>query len=146
VPYDSCNGGEMRYTEEEAAAAVGGAGEDYMQGGAGVDTMYGGVGNDSLDGGDGNDVVRGEGGANMMDGGAGTDDLYGGLSSDVFFGDAGQDDIVADGGNDKIYTGSHERRKDRARDTVNCGAGKDTVYFEKGVDAINKNCEVRRAA
>jgi hypothetical protein len=26
-------------------------------------------------------------------------------------------------------------------DTVDCGAGTDTVYFEKEVDRINANCE-----
>ncbi|CAA9472337.1 MAG: hypothetical protein AVDCRST_MAG12-883, partial [uncultured Rubrobacteraceae bacterium] len=78
-------------------------------------------------------------------GDTGNDMLYGGTAADNIVGGTGQDGIVSDAGNDRIYTGTPSRGKDRIKDTVNCGDGRDTVYYEKGVDAINGNCEVRRA-
>lgn len=37
---------------------------------------------------------------------------------------------------------SDTRHSDGEKDTVSCGGGRDTVYFDKGIDSVNAiNCE-----
>jgi hypothetical protein len=56
----------------------------------------------------------------------------------------GKDQIRAGSGNDFIDTGCCRgsfSNGDGYVDTVDCGSGADTVYYEKGIDKINSNCE-----
>jgi Ca2+-binding RTX toxin-like protein len=94
---------------------IGGRGEDTV---AGWTKLYGGAGNDELDG-TGTPCVRGT--PMSIRGGAGTDRIRSG----------GFDDTI--------------NARDGERDTVSCGSGEDTVYFDKGTDSVNPiTCEHRR--
>jgi uncharacterized repeat protein (TIGR01451 family) len=95
-------------------------GNDVMDGAAGADCLFGGLGNDTLKGGDGNDQLFGEDGNDKLTGGKGTDKFSGG---------AGNDTVNA---------------RDGKKETIDCGAGKDTATVDKA-DTV-KGCEtVKRA-
>jgi hypothetical protein len=81
---------------------------------------------DILNGFGGNDVLRGVGGNDRLDGGPGNDILFGGAGLDRLFGGRGNDTIHA---------------QDGRRDTVDCGAGRDTAYADR-IDRVATNCEV----
>jgi uncharacterized repeat protein (TIGR01451 family) len=85
---------------------------DRMRGLGGDDRIRGLLGNDCLFGDAGSDVLRGDAGRDRLDGGADNDFLGGGSGTDTFFGGTG---------NDRIYA------RDGFAETVNCGAGTDTV-------------------
>ena len=151
------------YGEEDVLS--GGNGDDMVRGGAeddrmpstpGVDKLYGGPGNDriedhSYDNSDNHDP-------NLLSGGSGDDylygynKLYGGSGDDVIHGsstEAGFRRIIVGGpGEDDIrsyvYTSDTIRAADDERDTVNCGGGTDTIYFDRGLDEVNPlSCENR---
>lgn len=92
-----------------ADTLVGGAGNDGLAGDEGDDTITGNSGNDSLTGGDGADNVRGNAGNDTLTGGAGADRLEGGAGRNRYDGGAGNDTI---------------RAQNRARDRIDCGAGR----------------------
>lgn len=119
-------------------------GNDTVSALGGNDTVLGGNGDDIIDTGNGDDVVFGDAGEDSILGRGGDDVLYGGEGFDTLKGGAGNDTIVGyydgseDGifqaadlldpdslvggdGNDEFYAGSG--------DTVNGGAGADTVYL-----------------
>jgi Ca2+-binding RTX toxin-like protein len=100
------------------------AGADALSGDAGADCLLGGSGTDWLSGGDGDDVLRGGPGADQLRGGAGADQLFGDGGADLLLGGAGADRISA---------------ADHARDTIDCGAGRDTATVDR-VDKV-RNCE-----
>lgn len=95
-------------------------------------TAYGGPGDDVLS------TPRG-GTRGSLSGGPGDDVITGGAFADGLMGDAGSDRIVGGGGSDKITGGSGSDRifggagrdfikvRDDARDTVECGTGRDRV-------------------
>jgi Ca2+-binding RTX toxin-like protein len=144
----------------------GGDEDDVIKGGAGADrvsTTQQILGDDRMYGGPGNDSFSDEVGRNVLSGGLGNDYLYG---HSRLVGGKGDDDIVAHarneetadegprgilggpgndyvnsqgGTNDTIYVSDGER------DTVGCGRGTDTVYFDKGIDKFldNSGCENR---
>ena len=87
------------------------------RGGAGADTLYGNDDPNRLNGGDGKDQLAG---------GASDDVLIGMAASDKLDGGAGKDKFDSGAGNDTISS------RDRTRDAVNCGAGKDTAKSDKG--------------
>ena len=80
---------------------------DLLKGLAGNDRLVGLQGGDCLDGGPGND---------RLDGGPGNDKLTGGRGRDVLRGGAGRDSLNA---------------ADGARDTVDCGKGRDSARVDK---------------
>ena len=102
------------------------AGPNVMRGGIGPEALYGHAGNDMLLGGDGPDFLQGGPGNDVVHGGPGDDRIYGGSGSDVLWGDAG---------NDTIWS------RDRSRDVVHCGTGRDTVYADRH-DVVAPDCEV----
>ena len=104
--------------------ATGGDHDDEITGSRGSDSLDGGKGNDVLNGGAGNDKLSGGAGNDTLNGGAGKDTLNGGKGVDKLNGGAGADKIVANDGQ---------------RDTVDCGAGKDSVVADKK-DRL-KGCE-----
>lgn len=111
-----------------------GAGDaDRLAGLQGTDCLDGGTGNDPLDGGAGDDSLVGGGGADRLAGGAGRDNLSGGDGADVIKGGAGKNSYSAGNGNDTIYAANGQS------ETVNCGAGSDTVFADKN-DKL-KRCE-----
>ena len=80
-------------------------------------------------GNEGDDFLNGDRGSDTINGGPGNDRIFGGLDPDNVAGDDGDDRInVVDG----------------TVDTVDCGAGIDTVFADV-VDVIAASCEsVRR--
>jgi Ca2+-binding RTX toxin-like protein len=88
---------------------------------------------DRLTGGAGPDVIHGNGGNDRISGGAGADKLYGDAGNDTITGGAGRDSMFGGTGNDTIQA------KDGERDTIDCGAGRDTVVAD-ATDVL-KHCE-----
>ena len=72
---------------------------------------------DDLFGGAGNDRLRGDTGIDRVEGGPGNDNMTGGDD---------EDDLVGGTGNDRIDA------RDGAEDTIDCGAGEDTVLVDVG--------------
>jgi Ca2+-binding RTX toxin-like protein len=108
-----------------ADCLFGEAGNDKLDGGSGNDKLDGGVGKDKLVGGAGKDKLTGAAGADTLSGGAGVDTLSGGAGADTLTGGAGKDSFSAGAGNDVVNS------RDRVKETVNCGKGKDRVKADK---------------
>jgi len=172
---DSLNGGDDNDTlkgGDDTDRFNGGPGNDTLAGGPGLDNILattnngpGGPGNDRVFGGSNpsgtTEFIEEYLGRNLLSGGAGDDYLYGhdrldGGSGDdelrgshnygtektrTITGGSGTDKISSDGPvEDTIYA------TDGEVDTVSCGPGTDTVYFDRGIDSINPlSCERRIA-
>ena len=141
------------YTGDDQVDAY--AGDDNVFGESGNDTLYGGEGADVLEGDPpltpdiiGNDKLYGGAGQDEVNGYEGNDFLHGGSEKDFIRDGNGKDQIKAGDGSDTIETGYINRpsvtRPDGLVDTVDCGSGTDTVYFQKGSDKINANCEIKK--
>ena len=92
------------------------------------------AGANTLRGGPLGDTLRGLGGNDTLYGLGGNDRLYGGSGNDRLFGGAGRDLLEGGTGNDVISA------RDRTRDTIRCGAGRDTVTADR-IDLIVRDCE-----
>jgi Tol biopolymer transport system component len=103
-------------------------------GNASANTLAGTARNDKLNGLGGNDTLNGFGGNDTLNGGLGNDRLFGGAGNDHLIGGPGLDLLNGGAGNDTIDS------RDGQRDTVDCGAGHDTVHADKH-DVVSKNCE-----
>lgn len=129
----------------------GNAGDDQVNAGSGDDRAFGREGDDKVRGDTGDDVIVGESGNDGLSGNAGDDKVRGGTDDDRVFGREGDDGLSGNAGNDLIDGGSGADRlfgregndrifaADGARDTVDCGAGRDTVVADR-VDRM-RNCE-----
>jgi Ca2+-binding RTX toxin-like protein len=118
-------------------------GQDQMTGDDGDDVLHGGRGFDEISGGNGNDRLYGEQDTDVLDGGAGNDLLDGGANPDKLIGGAGNDTLIGGSGNDIILDRSGSNRvsagsgndridvRNRRRDVVNCGAGRDSVSADR---------------
>ena len=73
-------------------------------------------------------------GCDRLSGGSGPDRLSGGSGSDRISAGSDRDKVIAGSGNDRISV------RDGARDTVNCGTGRDRVTADRR-DSISRNCE-----
>ena len=81
-------------------------------------------------------TLIGSSGPDVLCGLAGNDTVRGANGDDLIFGDQGQDTLKGEGGDDRVVA------KDGSADTLDCGAGNDTVLgFDQGLDKIAKNCE-----
>ena len=116
---------------------IGTAKDDTLRGTSRNDTLSGLGGNDLLNGLAGNDLLKGGAGNDKLNGGAGNDTLYGGSGNDVITGGPGSDRVFGGPGNDTIYA------RDRVKDAIDCGGGRDTVFADKK-DGVARNCEVVR--
>ncbi len=83
------------------------------------------------------DVIRGTKGPDQLDGLAGNDRIFGYAGKDVLTGGKGKDVILAGLGNDQVNV------RDGEIDTVNCGAGIDTVIADK-TDKLTSCEKVKR--
>ncbi|WP_445150286.1 hypothetical protein [Baekduia sp. Peel2402] len=113
---------------------VGNDGNDLLKGGAADDCLEGGAGADVLDGGDGNDRLSGSSGRDRLIGGKGDDKLVGGKGNDRLSGGSGNDTLSPGAGHDAIDGGAGNdtiNSVDGVRETVICGAGKDTVRADR---------------
>ena len=104
---------------------VGLGGNDLLSGLAGADCLDGGPGRDRLSGGSGADRLSGGSGNDFLAGGAGRDALLGGAGADRLGGGAARDSFDAGAGNDVINA------RDRVRETVRCGRGRDRVIADR---------------
>jgi len=119
---------------------------DIVQGGKGKDTVKGLGGPDEL-------VFGGESGPDAFGGpftDASDDYAYGGAGADYLWGgyaQAGVDHVYGEDGNDYIQTYQRGLAKDLGivvtKEIVNCGAGQDTVVFDRDKDEVAQNCEVK---
>jgi uncharacterized repeat protein (TIGR01451 family) len=110
-----------------------------IRGTEGGDTLVGTPGRDVICGLDGDDTIRGLGGddlvfggrgADRIFGGAGADRLYGGGDDDVLEGDSGRDLLSGERGKDSL------RARDRARDSVFGGPGRDQAVADRVLDRV----------
>ena len=85
-------------------------------------------------GGSGDDRMTGTSSANTFIGGAGNDTLDGRDGNDVLEGGAGTDSLEAGNGDDTL------RSRDTVIDTVNCGAGTDSIDVD-AADTVGADCE-----
>jgi hypothetical protein len=90
-------------------------------------------------GGSGDDRMTGTSSANTFIGGAGNDILEGRDGNDVLEGGAGIDKLDGGNGDDTL------RSRDSVVDTVNCGAGMDSIDVDAG-DTVAADCERPAAA
>jgi hypothetical protein len=121
-----------------ADVLVGGAGRDVLSGRGGDDCLFGFSGDDRLSGGTGKDLLVGASGGDRLNGDAGDDKINAGNGNDDITPGPGKDIANGQGGNDTISA------RDGARDTIDCGAGRDKVTADR-TDSV-KNCEfVKRA-
>jgi hypothetical protein len=121
---------------------VGGDGDDLLKGNGADDCLEGGSGDDVLDGGDGNDRLAGSSGRDRLTGGAGDDKLTGGKGNDRLTGGPGNDTISPGSGHDVVDAGSGNdtiNSVDGVKETIDCGAGRDTVRADRR-DRL-KHCE-----
>ncbi|MBD0329806.1 MAG: hypothetical protein ICV64_06860 [Thermoleophilia bacterium] len=142
-----------------AAADVlrGDAGDDELVGRTRPDRLYGGRGSDGLFGGGGSDVLVGGPGADYLSGGTRHDRLYGGPGNDILDGWEGSDLLVGGAGHDYIVAVDPRGRRwtdgvlagpgndvvharDRARDDIRCGPGRDHVVADR-IDRVARDCE-----
>jgi len=87
-------------------------------------------------GGAGNDIFFGTNEDTSLIGAAGNDSLVGGNASDFLSGGDGRDLFVGAAGNDTI------RASDRGADgQISCGAGFDTVFYDRDLDFPDFDCE-----
>jgi uncharacterized delta-60 repeat protein/uncharacterized repeat protein (TIGR01451 family) len=117
--------------EPEATQGVnrrGTAGADVLRGTPFADSLYGLAGGDRL---------LGLAGDDRLFGGLGNDRLFGGAGNDAVHGGAGIDLLDGGAGNDTL------RARDGRRDTLRCGAGRDTVYVDR-FDRVARGCEAIR--
>jgi hypothetical protein len=121
---------------------VGGDGDDLLKGQGADDCLEGGTGADVLDGGDGNDRLAGSSGRDRLSGGTGDDKLTGGKGNDRLTGGPGKDTISPGSGRDVVDAGGGNdtiNSVDGVKETIDCGAGFDTVRADRR-DRL-KRCE-----
>ncbi len=122
---------------------TGTAARDIMFGAAGGDRLRGLGGNDCLYGQAGNDRLSGGAGADRLFGGAGRDTLSGANGNDRLSGGAGNDRLSGNAGFDRFFAGTgadHISARDGRRETIDCGAGADSVTADRN-DRVLSNCE-----
>jgi Ca2+-binding RTX toxin-like protein len=104
--------------------------------------LYGGPAYDRLRGGIGNDILHGLGGDDFLEGGAGDDVIHGGAGSDHIFAVEGEDVLYGGEGNDYLDGRDEGELKDKQRDEIFCGAGRDRAIAGK-LDSVSSSCEVK---
>ena len=140
VPRTCTQPGTTRYTvgTPRDDVLVGGVGRDVLSGRGGDDCLFGFTGDDLLTGGTGKDLLVGASGDDRIKADAGDDKINAGNGNDDITPGPGNDIANGQGGDDTISA------RDGARDTIDCGAGRDKVTADR-TDAV-KNCEfVKRA-
>ena len=143
----SGSGGDDQITYEGSGRVTiyGGGGNDTLSGGSGVNGIDGGADNDLILGGQRsfvagrlNDTIVGSLG-NALVGGDGNDTIVGGLGArNTIAGGAGDDYVSAGDQGDLIYADELPNERPVAgNDTINAGAGIDSVWGGGGSDALN---------
>ncbi len=124
-------------------------GDEYVAGGLygdspGMSVNSGRDGDDRIYGGEGRDTLYGFGGSDLLGGGGGTDYIFAeeyrsrlGYPGVARSKNPGVDSVSGGGG------GDHIEAVDGHRDVIDCGSGKDAVWFDKGLDTVSADCELR---
>jgi len=123
---------------------TGGPGADCIDGGPGNDRIAGRAGADTLEGADGRDTITGSTGADVLSGGLGRDTLSGGAGPDRLS-DVAEAYAPAFAAPTRVAAGPGADRVDvanGARDSVNCGSGRDRVVADRQ-DRL-EGCERKR--
>jgi Ca2+-binding RTX toxin-like protein len=132
-----------------------------LYGGAGNDVLVGGPDYDHLFGGQGDDEIRDSSGSSgslprdILDGGAGDDELIGSPDSEFLVGGTGRNVLKGRAGNDRLHAQGKStydagpgadvvQARNRKRERIDCGRGRDHVYADKG--DLLRNCEQRLTA
>jgi Ca2+-binding RTX toxin-like protein len=76
----------------------------------------------------------------FLEGGAGDDVIYGGDGSDTIFAVEGEDVLYGGEGNDYLDGRDEGGLKDKQRDEIFCGAGRDKAVAGK-LDYVDSSCE-----
>ncbi len=138
-----------------------GGGADNLDGGPGADFLNGGSGPDIVNGGDDADRVFGYAGADDLDGGRGSDLVIGGDEDDAIKGGEGDDRLGDDAmstttgfppdrgndafdggpGDDLLRPGLGPTQGIADNDTLNGGAGRDTVTYEQRTSAVTASID-----
>jgi Ca2+-binding RTX toxin-like protein len=142
------------------------SGRDYVDARGGSDVVRGESGSDGDEyaagglfhdspratgnsGRDGNDKVYG-GGRDMLYGFGGSDVLVGGGNADYIFAAEFRTRMARpyvvrseNPGMDFVKGGDHIESKDGRMDIIDCGGGKDAVWFDEGLDIVSPDCELR---
>jgi hypothetical protein len=105
-------------------------GNDVLRGLGGDDLIYGGRGNDRLYGGGGADRLLAGPGADLLTGGSGNDTLYAQGGPDRLIGGRARDALVAGSGGDTLAA------RDRRRDWLGGGAGRDQARVDRSLDTV----------
>lgn len=122
---------------------LGGRGNDRLSGGGGPDCLFGQEGDDLLGGGSGDDLLEGGAGNDRLSGGPGRNQLKGGADRDTLRGGDEGDRLDGGGGPDRVIGGAGGDRvlaRDKARDRIDCGKGRDTVVADRK-DRVGRSCE-----
>jgi Ca2+-binding RTX toxin-like protein len=130
------------------------AGADLVRGMGDADGIMGGRGEDTVQGGTDPDpfLFGGEAGPQGLGPftDASDDHVYGGAGGDRILGghaQGGTDRLYGEDGDDYIETYQRGRAAQLGvkitKEIVNCGAGYDTVVFDKDIDEVAPNCEKR---
>jgi hypothetical protein len=130
------------------------AGADLARGMGGTDGIMGGRGEDTVKGGTDPDPFLWGGEAGPQGQGpftdASDDQVYGGAGGDRVLGgyaQGGTDHVYGEDGDDYMETYQRGRAAELGvkitKEIVNCGAGQDTVVFDKDIDEVAPNCEAR---
>ena len=126
--------------------------EDLITGTDGNDIISGTGKSEHISGLGGDDRLNGADGADLIEGDLGSDELGDGGGQDIVNGNGGADNLIGQGGDtspDRFYADSgrdtiQSRDVPADKDTVECGAGTDTVYADKA-DVVADDCEQVRA-
>jgi hypothetical protein len=105
-------------------------GNDVLRGLGGDDLIYGGRGNDRLYGGGGADRLLAGPGADLLSGGSGNDTVYAQGGPDRLIGGRARDALVAGSGGDTLAA------RDRRRDWLGGGAGRDQARVDRSLDTV----------
>ncbi|ATG35762.1 Hemolysin-type calcium-binding protein repeat protein (2 copies) [Phaeobacter piscinae] len=119
----------------------GGAGDDTLDGGSAADNIFGGDGEDTLVGGNGDDFMRGNAGDDTLIDTRGADHLVGGQGDDIIIAagildEGAYEDIVqgratptSEAEVNALLNVDYTADQDGEGDTINAGAGDDSVLF-----------------
>lgn len=145
-------------------------GRDFVNGSGGSDIVHGGSGDDGDEytsgglfgdsprmsansGRDGDDRIYGDDGRDTLYGFGGSDVLVGGGKADYIFAEEFRTRMGRPGvarsrnpGTDAVSAGAggdHIEAVDSRKDIINCGGGKDAVWFDEGLDTVSPNCELK---
>src|SRR5215211_5995880 len=108
------------------------------------DTMHGTATPDEMNADAGDDWAIGMGSHDSLYGQRGDDTLKGGHGADQLYGYYGDDKLVGGDGNDTINAHDDNHSTAGVEDVIDCGSGRDIVFFDKGFDKVLDNCEVKK--